>query len=547
MDILINLLSTGTQARVPEKGGELLPEDGAVGFADLMKLGGQVEELQSSVVDASEGAAEVADPEVHTQSEEGEGRVFAAPDDQVRESVLVSEPLVTEISEPIATLSDVSIEQDPVAVPVSARPELLAGGSKTTDKQPLDGKPVVPSSKQGAASSVVHSTPDDTLLQRRTSDAVDEGTTQFAAADAIAGGRGISSEVPSIADPVAVRSASVEQRNPTAALADRTVRGTTHASDVVQSQTPRGSLADLPVTPPGQDASNGTPRAESQVSSRNEIALLAQETPKSVPATLLAELRPDLPVVANRPVVPIPKDREPGTMALRKQARNVEPEEMAPNSKAGSIAGSLTTTPTPATAETAPTTPPAFVPITTFRSEIFGRDRSALRELSIDAPHGLFGATDHSGGGSRAVAPDAGRAEQMTTRSIVNQVVQSALRVAGEGSVEVRLQPEELGRVRLTLLPTEAGVSVQVTAERAETLELLRRNIDMLESDLRRQGFMDASFSFGSEHSDRADTDADEPATSGEERDAAGQNVKIQVQLTEPSNVVDDGRLDIRV
>ena len=62
--------------------------------------------------------------------------------------------------------------------------------------------------------------------------------------------------------------------------------------------------------------------------------------------------------------------------------------------------------------------------------------------------------------------------------------------------VELTLSPEELGRVRLTLTTSEAGLVLAVTAERPETLDLMRRNIDQLARDFREIGFSDLSFSF---------------------------------------------------
>jgi hypothetical protein len=66
-----------------------------------------------------------------------------------------------------------------------------------------------------------------------------------------------------------------------------------------------------------------------------------------------------------------------------------------------------------------------------------------------------------------------------------------------DGPVEVTLSPEELGKVRFAILGTEGQVSVQIVAERAETLDLLRRHVDVLASELRQQGYNEVSFSFG--------------------------------------------------
>ena len=65
-----------------------------------------------------------------------------------------------------------------------------------------------------------------------------------------------------------------------------------------------------------------------------------------------------------------------------------------------------------------------------------------------------------------------------------------------DGLVEILLSPDELGRLRISLSPEGAGLHVAVHVERAETLDLLRRNADVLLAEIRAQGFAGASFSF---------------------------------------------------
>ncbi|NNF91121.1 MAG: flagellar hook-length control protein FliK [Boseongicola sp.] len=83
-------------------------------------------------------------------------------------------------------------------------------------------------------------------------------------------------------------------------------------------------------------------------------------------------------------------------------------------------------------------------------------------------------------------------------RAAVAQIAE-VLRGLPDGSVEVRLSPDELGRVKLTLVPGETGLVVQMMAERAETLDLLRRNADLLAADLRDAGYSGLEFAFGRE------------------------------------------------
>ncbi|MFN6951411.1 MAG: flagellar hook-length control protein FliK [Albidovulum sp.] len=63
-------------------------------------------------------------------------------------------------------------------------------------------------------------------------------------------------------------------------------------------------------------------------------------------------------------------------------------------------------------------------------------------------------------------------------------------------SVELTLSPEELGRVRMTLSTQDGALSLNIQADRPETMDLLRRNIDQLARDFRDLGFTDMSFSF---------------------------------------------------
>ena len=72
-----------------------------------------------------------------------------------------------------------------------------------------------------------------------------------------------------------------------------------------------------------------------------------------------------------------------------------------------------------------------------------------------------------------------------------------------DGPVELTLSPEELGRVRLSLSPDGDGLHVTVQVERGDTLDLLRRNSDLLLQEIRAQGFSGATFSFSGWAGDR--------------------------------------------
>ncbi len=78
----------------------------------------------------------------------------------------------------------------------------------------------------------------------------------------------------------------------------------------------------------------------------------------------------------------------------------------------------------------------------------------------------------------------------------------AALSRAGDGSTELALSPEELGRVRLKLKPDAAHpdrMVVMITFERPETLELFRRHAGELADALRASGYAGADIGFGQE------------------------------------------------
>ena len=93
--------------------------------------------------------------------------------------------------------------------------------------------------------------------------------------------------------------------------------------------------------------------------------------------------------------------------------------------------------------------------------------------------------------------------------------IATALPAPGAQPVELRLNPEELGRVRLSLHQTDNSISVSIVAERAETLDLMRRHIAMLEQEFREIGYTDIAFSFGApgqgQGGDPGTADRDDP------------------------------------
>jgi len=103
------------------------------------------------------------------------------------------------------------------------------------------------------------------------------------------------------------------------------------------------------------------------------------------------------------------------------------------------------------------------------------------------------GSTRHQDVAGPTSTPSSPRGD--LARSVVEQLV-GAIRAGGDGTFDVQLSPEELGRVRLTLTSDGAEMIVSIAAERVETLELMRRHIDLLARDFRDLGYTSVQFTF---------------------------------------------------
>ena len=102
-------------------------------------------------------------------------------------------------------------------------------------------------------------------------------------------------------------------------------------------------------------------------------------------------------------------------------------------------------------------------------------------------------------------------------QQVIRQITEVLHRLS-EGGVEIQLRPEELGRVRLQMVPLDQGMTVVVSAERGETLDLMRRHIDQLARALQDLGYSGTQFSFSGGREQRpgsADAGSDGLASPG--------------------------------
>lgn len=78
---------------------------------------------------------------------------------------------------------------------------------------------------------------------------------------------------------------------------------------------------------------------------------------------------------------------------------------------------------------------------------------------------------------------------------VVAQIVSRA--ESQDDAVELLLAPEELGKLRFVIQQDGASVKISLTAERPETLDLLRRHADQLLQEFRQSGYSGATIDFG--------------------------------------------------
>jgi len=75
-------------------------------------------------------------------------------------------------------------------------------------------------------------------------------------------------------------------------------------------------------------------------------------------------------------------------------------------------------------------------------------------------------------------------------------LTRAALRANKDEKVELTLDPIELGKVRFDFSTTGDRMHVNLSVERGDTLDLLRRNADQLRAEFRDAGFDSSSLSF---------------------------------------------------
>lgn len=107
-------------------------------------------------------------------------------------------------------------------------------------------------------------------------------------------------------------------------------------------------------------------------------------------------------------------------------------------------------------------------------------------------------------------------------QSLVQQTSAALVRLAndGPGRIELTLSPETLGRVHFDMRPDATGLSITLSAERPETLDLIRRHLPELLAELRQAGVQAGTLSFGTFGEGRQPPSGQEHSLGHDQRDA---------------------------
>jgi hypothetical protein len=92
-------------------------------------------------------------------------------------------------------------------------------------------------------------------------------------------------------------------------------------------------------------------------------------------------------------------------------------------------------------------------------------------------------------------AQTSSHANPALAKSVAVQIARS-ISPGSDTVVEITLDPIELGKIRMTLQPSETGINVQILGERSEIIELMRRNASHLEAEFEVLGYDDINFDF---------------------------------------------------
>lgn len=138
-------------------------------------------------------------------------------------------------------------------------------------------------------------------------------------------------------------------------------------------------------------------------------------------------------------------------------------------------------------------------------------------------------------------------------RHVATQVPE-VVRPGESKQIEIRLNPEELGKVRISLTAQDVGGSVSIIVERPETLDLMRRHTDQLMREFRSAGWNNVELSMEQQQFSGSQSMAEDqgrqsrrPSDQDPSPDLLKEGSILPVEALEAKPKLQQDRLDLRI
>lgn len=139
----------------------------------------------------------------------------------------------------------------------------------------------------------------------------------------------------------------------------------------------------------------------------------------------------------------------------------------------------------------------AAVPTTPILATLAPPDLGVISDEPLDADQGIQSVSQ----GTVTTTAASSALQRTFAPQVAHQIATAIVQTSG-ATTEIALNPEELGRVRISLTAGDTGLTVAIIAERPETVDLMRRNIDLLTRELHEMGYENLTFTFGDQSND---------------------------------------------
>lgn len=136
-------------------------------------------------------------------------------------------------------------------------------------------------------------------------------------------------------------------------------------------------------------------------------------------------------------------------------------------------------------------------------------------------------------------------AERAIVSTVLKQVAE-AIVISRPGSTELALAPAELGRLRIAITGADT-LQIVIWAERPETMELLRRHVDLLQAELLDAGAAPEALIFQDDTPQRDSSDGFQSISRSAGDDPASPSAHLAALALESARLAANRRLDLRL